>query len=288
MAFDDLDLPSGSARDVVGGAATYSAYAATQFCPVRLVAVVGEDFPAETLEELRSRGSDVSGVERAQGKTFRWWGRYADNLASRTTLDTQLNVFADFKPKLPASYQDSSYVFLGNIHPALQLEVLSQVKAPKFVAADTMNFWIEGERRLLGSVLEKVDMLVINDEELRQLAGVHNIRRAAKVVLDLGPKSLVVKRGEYGALFFDSAGSFFVPAFPLEDEIDPTFVGALIGTLAQAEDTGRAILHHALHNAATVASFCVEGVGTKRLRDLTAADIKRRKEELRRLVQPSD
>ena len=293
MAFDDLDLPSGSARDVVGGAATYSAYAATQFCPVRMVAVVGEDFPSGTLDELRERGADVSGVERAQGKTFRWWGRYADNLASRTTLDTQLNVFADFKPKLPPAYVDSGFVFLGNIHPALQLEVLAQVKAPKFVAADTMNFWIEGERRLLGNVLEKVDMLVINDEELRQLAGVHNIKRAAKVVLDLGPKSLVVKRGEFGALLFDAAGSFFVPAFPLEDEIDPTgagdtFAGALVGTLAQADDIGRPALQHALHNAATVASFCVEDIGTKRLRSLTTADIKRRKEELRRLVQPSD
>jgi sugar/nucleoside kinase (ribokinase family) len=293
LAFDDLEMPSGTFEDVVGGAATYSSIAASLLSPVRLVGVVGKDFPESVLSDLRARGCDTAGVEHADGKTFRWRGRYAPDLSSRETLDTQLNVFADFKPKLPASYQDSSYVFLGNIHPALQLEVLSQVKAPKFVAADTMNFWIEGERRLLGSVLEKVDMLVINDEELRQLAGVHNIRRAAKVVLDLGPKSLVVKRGEYGALFFDSAGSFFVPAFPLEDEIDPTgagdtFAGALIGTLAQAEDTGRAILHHALHNAATVASFCVEGVGTKRLRDLTAADIKRRKEELRRLVQPSD
>jgi sugar/nucleoside kinase (ribokinase family) len=293
MAFDDLDLPSGSARDVVGGAATYAAYAASQFCPVRLVAVVGDDFPSETLTELSARGADIAGIERATGKTFRWWGRYADNLASRETLDTQLNVFADFKPKLPANYADSPFVFLGNIHPALQLEVLSQVRAPKFVAADTMNFWIEGERRLLGNVLEKVDMLVINDEELRQLAGVHNLRRAARVVLDLGPKSLVVKRGEYGALLFDSIGSFFVPAFPLEDEVDPTgagdsFAGALLGTLAQADDTGRAALHHALHNAATVASFCVEDVGTRRLRSLQPADIKRRKEELRRLVQPGD
>jgi sugar/nucleoside kinase (ribokinase family) len=293
MAFDDLDLPSGSARDVVGGAATYAAYAATQFCPVRLVAVVGDDFPGETLTELSARGADVAGIERAAGKTFRWWGRYADNLASRETLDTQLNVFADFKPKLPAAYVETPFVFLGNIHPALQLEVLSQVRSPKFVAADTMNFWIEGERRLLGNVLEKVDMLVINDEELRQLAGVHNLRRAARVVLDLGPKSLVVKRGEYGALFFDSVGSFFVPAFPLEDEVDPTgagdtFAGALLGTLAQADDTGRAALHHALHNASTVASFCVEDVGTRRLRSLLPADIKRRKDELRRLVQPGD
>jgi sugar/nucleoside kinase (ribokinase family) len=293
MAFDDLDLPSGENRDVVGGSATYAALAASQFCPPRIVAVVGEDFPEKAVEDLTQRGVDVGGIERARGKTFRWWGRYAKNLASRETLDTQLNVFADFKPKLPQSYASSPYVFLGNIHPALQLDVLSQVKGARFVAADTMNFWIEGERKLLGSVLEKLDLLVINDEELRQLAQIHNLKLAARAVLGMGPKQLIVKRGEYGALLFDREGTFFVPAFPLEEEIDPTgagdtFAGALLGVLAQSDATDRATLRRALHLAATVASFCVEDVGTKRLLSIDRETIRRRQAELRSLVHPGD
>ncbi len=293
MAFDDLDLPSGSARDVVGGSATYAAFAASQFAAVRIVAVVGEDFPEETLAELGRRGVDVSGVERAPGKTFRWWGRYADNLASRTTLDTQLNVFADFKPKLPDSFRGTPYVFLGNIHPALQLDVLEQVASPRFVAADTMNFWIDGEPKLLARVLERLDLFVINDEELRQLAGIHNVRLAARAVLGMGPKRLIVKRGEYGALLFDADGSFFVPAFPLEDEVDPTgagdtFAGALLGCLAQSNATDRPALRQALHLAATVASFCVEDVGTRRLAVIDRDAIRRRQLELRELVHPGD
>jgi len=293
MAFDDLDLPSGPARDVVGGSATYAALAATQFSAVRIVAVVGEDFPQTTLDDLERRGVDVSGIERAPGKTFRWAGRYADNLASRTTLDTQLNVFADFKPKLPPAFVDTPYLFLGNIHPALQLDVLSQVKGARFVAADTMNFWIEGERKLLGAVLEKLDLLVINDEELRQLAQLHNLRLAAKKVLAMGPKRLIVKRGEYGALLFDAEGTFFVPAFPLEEEIDPTgagdtFAGALLGALAQSDPPDRRTFRRALHLASTVASFCVEAVGTRRLLSLDSDAIKQRQADLRSLVHPGD
>lgn len=293
MAFDDLDLPSGSARDVVGGSCTYAAYAASLFTPVRIVGVVGQDFPEPTLADLQKHGVDTTGVERAAGKTFRWWGKYADNLASRTTLDTQLNVFADFKPKLPAAFVSTPYVFLGNIHPALQLDVLAQIKSPRFVAADTMNFWIEGERKLLGNVLEKLDLLVINDEELRQLSGIHNLRAAAKAVLAMGPKRLIVKRGEFGALLFDSEGFFFVPAFPLEDEVDPTgagdtFAGALLGVLAQADKSDRATMRRALHAGATVASFCVEGVGTKRTAALSLDDVRRRQAELRNLVHPGD
>jgi sugar/nucleoside kinase (ribokinase family) len=293
MAFDDLDLPSGEFRDVVGGSATYCAFAASQFTEPRIVAVVGDDFPAPTLADLARRGVDVSGVERARGKTFRWWGRYAKDLVSRTTLDTQLNVFADFKPKLPQSFTQSPYVLLGNIHPALQLEVLSQVKSPRLVAADTMNFWISGERALLGEVLKKIDLLIINDEELRQLAEVHNLRRAARVVLGMGPKRLVVKRGEFGALYFDADESCFVPAYPLEDEVDPTgagdsFAGALLGYLAQRGALDRASMRQALHTAATVASFCVEAVGTQRLATLDQATIRGRMSELRALVHPGD
>jgi sugar/nucleoside kinase (ribokinase family) len=293
MAFDDLDLPTGEFRNVVGGSATYAGLAASHFTEARLVAVVGDDFPEATLDELARRGVSVSGIERAKGKTFRWWGRYAKDLVSRTTLDTQLNVFADFKPKLPASYTQSPYVFLGNIHPALQLEVLSQIKEPRLVAADTMNFWISGERALLGEVLKKLDLLVVNDEELRQLAEIHNLKRAAHAVLGMGPKRLIVKRGEFGALYFDGEECCFVPAYPLEDEVDPTgagdsFAGALMGALAQRGTLDRGTIRQALHTGATVASFCVEAVGTARLSSLDQPAIRARMSELRALVQPGD
>jgi sugar/nucleoside kinase (ribokinase family) len=282
MAFDDLELPSVNAKDVVGGAATYAAYAASLFAPVRIVAVVGEDFPRSVLEELSSRDVDVDGVELAKGKTFRWVGRYAANLASRETLDTQLNVFADFRPKLPASFADSPYVLLGNIQPQLQLDVLGQVKSPRFVAADTMNFWISGERKKLGEVLSKIDTLMINDEELRQLAEIHNIRRAAAAVL-------VVKRGEYGAMLFDDDGVFFTPAYPLEEEIDPTgagdsFAGALLGYLAAVGTLDGASLRRGLTLASAVASFCVEGVGPAKLKAVQRADVMMRVEALRTLT----
>jgi sugar/nucleoside kinase (ribokinase family) len=289
MAFDDLELPSGNAKDVVGGSATYAAIAASLFAPVRAVAVVGDDFPDAVLKDLTDRGVDVSGVERAAGKTFRWAGRYSENLASRVTLDTQLNVFADFSPKLPARFKDSPFVLLGNIHPALQLDVLSQVQNPRFVAADTMNFWISGERKALGDVLKRIDTLVINDEELRELAEIHNIKRAAAAVRALGPKRLVVKRGEYGSMLFDEHGVFFVPAFPLEDEVDPTgagdsFAGGLLGCLASSASLDGQALRRALMMASAVASFCVEGVGTKQLASISRELVLSRLESLRSLV----
>lgn len=290
MAFDDLNLPSGDFKDVVGGSATYAAMAVTLFAPAKIVAVVGDDFPEATLEELRGRGVDTTGVERAKGKTFRWVGKYASNLASRETLDTQLNVFADFRPNLPESYTNTPFVFLGNIHPELQLEVLNQAKNPKFVAADTMNFWIEGERKSLEKVLARVDALTINDEELRQLAEEHNIRKAAAKVLKMGPKTLVVKRGEYGAMLFDSAGVFFAPAFPLEDEVDPTgagdsFAGALFGFLAREKRVDSRTLRLGLLTAASVASFNVEGVGNAALAKLTREQLAGRLAELTQLVR---
>lgn len=289
MAFDDLELPSVNAKDVVGGAATYAAYAASLFAPVRIVAVIGEDFPRSVLEELAERDVDCAGVEQAKGKTFRWAGRYAANLASRETLDTQLNVFADFRPKLPQSYVDSPYVLLGNIQPQLQLDVLAQIKSPRFVAADTMNFWISGERKKLGEVLSKIDTLMINDEELRQLAEIHNIRRAAAAVRKLGPKRLIVKRGEHGAMLFDDEGVFFSPAYPLEEEIDPTgagdsFAGALLGYLAAAGTLDGAALRRGLTLASAVASFCVEGVGPAKLKAVQRADVMMRLEALRTLT----
>src|SRR5450432_3188876 len=292
MAFDDLELPSANEKDVVGGSATYAAFSAALFAPVQIVAVVGSDFPHATLSQLSSRGVDISGVERAAGKTFRWAGRYAANLASRTTLDTQLNVFADFRPKLPAAFAGTPFLLLGNIHPALQLEVLAQAKKPRLVAADTMNFWIEGERKLLGEVLAKIDLLIINDEELRQLAEDHNVKRAARRVLGMGPKRLVVKRGECGAMLFDEQGCFFAPAYPLENEVDPTgagdtFAGALMGYLANVGELDGATLRRALMMAGCVASFCVEDVGTRCTAQLTQPSVATRLEELGRIVQLS-
>lgn len=290
MAFDDLQLPTGSFPNEVGGSATFAALSAALFAPARVVAVVGDDFPEATLALLRERGADVAGVERAPGETFRWAGRYADDLASRTTLDTQLNVFAEFQPRLPEAYREGGVVLLGNIHPRLQLDVLSQVRSPRLVAADTMNFWIEGEREALLEVLAKIDLLVINDEELRMLARERNLVRAAGMVRDLGPRSLVVKRGEHGALLFDSEGAFYAPAWPLEAEVDPTgagdtFAGALLGWVARGGPIDAKALRRGLHVAATVASFCVEDVGTRRLATLTPGHVTARLESLARLVR---
>jgi sugar/nucleoside kinase (ribokinase family) len=289
MAFDDLELPSGSSKDVVGGAATYAAIAATLYAPTRVVAVVGDDFPGPTLAMLESRGVDTTGIERAPGKTFRWAGRYSANLASRETLDTQLNVFADFRPKLPSRYVDSKIVLLGNIHPALQLDVLRQTQSPKLVVADTMNFWISGERKTLLEVIAKVDALVVNDEEIRQLAGDHNLKRSARAVLAMGPKRLIVKRGDAGAMLFDASGTFFAPAYPLETEMDPTgcgdtFAGAILGFLARAEKIDAASWRQALLVGSTVASFCVEGVGTTALVQLTHQALATRLRELHALL----
>jgi sugar/nucleoside kinase (ribokinase family) len=288
VAFDDLELPSRSAKDVVGGSAAYSAFAASCFAPVRTVAVVGDDFPTETLDAMRKRGIDTEGIERAPGKTFRWAGRYDEDLIHRTTLDTQLNVFASFAPKLPESYRDRPFLLLGNIHPALQIDVLEQVRSPRFVLADTMNFWIEREPKAVATMLRRIDTLVVNDEEARQLSGIHNIRRAAKDILSRGPRRLIIKRGEHGALLFDEDGVFAAPGFPLEEVIDPTgagdsFAGGLIGYLAcQSEVTPLALRRAMLHATAT-ASFCVEAVGTHRIATVTRADVTARVAEIRTL-----
>lgn len=281
MAFDDLELPSGNVTNVVGGSATYSAFAASSFAPVRVVAVVGDDFPQATLDAMRERGIDTQGVERAPGLTFRWAGRYDADLVHRVTLDTKLNVFASFAPKLPASYRDSPFVLLGNIHPALQLEVLEQVRAPKLVVADTMNFWISGEPKAVDAMLKRIDTLVINDEEARQLSGMYNIRRAAREILRRGPKRLVIKRGEHGALLFDEHGIFAAPGFPLEDVVDPTgagdsFAGGLLGYLARQPVMSQYTIRQAMVHATAAASFCVEAVGTTRVASVREADIEER------------
>jgi sugar/nucleoside kinase (ribokinase family) len=290
MAFDDLELPTGRCADVVGGSATYSAFAASCFAPARVVAVVGEDFPPSAVERLEKRKIDVTGIEHVKGKTFRWAGRYSKDLNSRETLDTQLNVFADFRPKLPESYRESPFVLLGNIHPALQLQVLEQVSRPKLVVADTMNFWISGEPKTLASLLERVDVLIINDEEVRELTGIHNIKKAAREVLRRGPSRLVIKRGEHGALLFDEDGIFFAPGFPLEEVIDPTgagdsFAGGFLGYLATQSNLGGIPMRRAMVHATATASFCVEAVGTERISTLVDADIEARISAIRELYE---
>jgi sugar/nucleoside kinase (ribokinase family) len=291
VAFDDLDMPSGEYRNVLGGAATYSSIAASLLARgrVRAVGIVGSDFPEEHLSALRVRGIDTAGIERAEGRTFRWHGRYSSDLASRTTLDTQLNVFADFSPKIPAAYQDSRLVLLGNIHPRLQTAVLEQTQRPALVAADTMNFWIEREPAALSEMLRRIDLLIINDEEARQLSGIHNLVRAAADIRKRGPRMLIVKRGEFGALLFDESGSFFVPAYPLEEVLDPTgagdsFAGGLLGFLAATGDTSHASLRRGLFFAAALGSFCVEGIGPARLLAIGRHELAARIASFARLV----
>ena len=288
MAFDDLELPVGSARDVIGGSATYSAFAASSFSEVRVVAVVGDDFPETMVASMRARGIDTAGIERASGRTFRWAGRYDADLVHRTTLDTQLNVFASFQPKIPAAYRASPLVLLGNIHPALQIDVLDQVERPRLVVADTMNFWIEGQPALVDAMLRRIDLLVINDEEASQLSGHHNIRRAARAILERGPRRLIIKRGEHGALLFDEHGVFAAPGFPLEDVVDPTgagdsFAGGFIGYLAQQPEISALALRRAMLHATATASFCVEAVGTAKIATVSRADVATRVAAIRAL-----
>ena len=288
MAFDDLELPSGNHENVVGGSATYAAFAASAFTGVRIVAVVGDDFPDAVLANMRARHIDTQAVERATGRTFRWAGRYDADLVHRTTLDTQLNVFASFEPKIPAAYGDSPLVLLGNIHPRLQLRVLDQVSRPSLVVADTMNFWIEGEPGALAELLHRIDVLVINDEEARLLSGKHNIRRAAREILGRGPKRLIIKRGEHGALLFDERGVFAAPGFPLEEVIDPTgagdsFAGGLIGYLATQREPDALALRRAMLYGTATASFCVEAVGPKRVAEVSRTDVQTRVAAIREL-----
>lgn len=281
IAFDNLEMPHGTYENVLGGAATYSAISASFLAPTSIVGVVGNDFADSHLQSLRTRGVDTMGIERASGKTFVWRGRYSDDLMSRVTLQTELNVFANFSPKLPDAYKKAPFLLLGNIHPALQSIVLDQVTGPKLIAADTMNFWISGEPRALDAMLKRIDLLIINDEEARELSGIHNIPKAAADIHKRGPKRVIVKRGEHGALLFDSHGVFFTPAYPLEDVRDPTgagdtFAGGLMGYLARNGEVTPQSLRKAMFFGAALASFCVEDVGTKRLLGLTQVDLAKR------------
>jgi sugar/nucleoside kinase (ribokinase family) len=281
VALDTVETHTARREEILGGAACYACTAASFFTRPRLVGVVGSDFPVAHEEFLRSRGIDVAGLERAPGRTFRWAGRYAADFNTRTTLDTQLNVFEHFAPKLPAAFAESPFVFLANIDPVLQLGVLEQVKRPRFSACDTMNFWIGGKRDALLRVLERVDMLLLNDEEARQLSGRHSLPAAARAIAELGPKVVVVKRGDAGALLFQGSEVFAAPAFPLDDVADPTgagdsFAGGLLGYLAATGDTSPEGVRAALVAGTVLASFCVEDFSLDRFRTLDQAQIRSR------------
>jgi sugar/nucleoside kinase (ribokinase family) len=281
VAIDSVETPHGEANDVVGGAATYFALAASYFCPVRLVAAVGSDFPASAVDLLQGRGVDLSGLERRAGTTLRWRGRYHEDMNVRDTLHLDLGVFADFNPRLPDAYRDSEHVFLANIDPVLQSAVLDQLAAPKLIGADTMNHWIEGSRPALERLLRRVGILVINDEEARMISGEHNIVRAARSILQMGPHTLLIKRGEYGVIQFSADSVFAVPAFPLEEVHDPTgagdtFAGGFMGELARSRDNSERGLRRAIIYGSVLASFVVEKFGMARLRTLSHDDIERR------------
>lgn len=291
VAFDALETPRGRVDRTLGGAATYFSVAASHFSPVNLVGVVGDDFTAKDAAIFKGRKIDTAGLERAPGKTFFWAGRYSQDLNDRETLRTDLNVFADFRPKLPASYRRSPYIFLANIDPTLQLSVLQQVeRRPKLVALDTMNYWIERTPAELARTLREIDILVINDGEARQLAGEHNLLRAAAAIARMGPKMLVVKRGEYGALLLNGRRMFSVPAYPLEDVCDPTgagdsFAGGFMGYLASAGRLNDEALRRAMVYGSVLGSFVVERFGLGRLRSLRRAEIESRARQFLRLTR---
>jgi sugar/nucleoside kinase (ribokinase family) len=281
VAFDSVETPFGKVAEVLGGSGTYFSTAASFFTPVNLVAVVGADFPEEHLDFLRSRNVDLAGLQRAEGRTFRWQGRYGYDLNEAETLDTQLNVFSDFRPELPAAYREAEYVFLANIDPELQLEVLRQVQRPRLIACDTMNFWISGKRQALLKTLQHVDVLIINEAEARQLAEDPNLARAARRILAMGPRTLVVKRGEYGVIMFSEHSVFAAPAYPLEEVFDPTgagdtFAGGFVGYLAANRTLDEDGIRRAIVFGSVMASFTVEDFSLNRLRTLEYRELEER------------
>lgn len=289
IALDSVETPFGSTADAVGGSAVFFGYAASLFHGVHTVGVIGDDFPTAELDRMAERGVNVEGVERASGESFRWKGKYSYDLQNRETLDTRLGVFADFKPKLPDAYRDTQLVFLGNIDPVLQLDVLDQVHEPALVACDTMNYWIQGQRDTLLALLKRIDLLMINDAEARQLAGDWNIYRAARWIRDNGPRMVVIKQGEYGAVLVDDNGVFYVPAYPLEEIYDPTgagdaFAGGFMGHLARSGDLSPTNLRRAMVFGSTTGSFAVERFSIDRFRDIGVAEVTRRARAFQELV----
>ena len=284
VAFDDIETPFGRAEMVVGGAATYITLAASYFTKdLGIVSVIGDDFPDEELDYLRSRGINMDGLQvKAGERSFFWSGRYHNNLNDRDTLDTQLNVLGDFDPVLPESYKDADYLMLGNLTPSVQKKVIEQLnQRPKLIALDTMNFWMNTAMESLLEVLKMIDVLVINDEEARQLSGEHSLVKAAEAIHHMGPKFVVIKKGEHGALLFEGGNIFFAPALPLAEVYDPTgagdtFAGGFIGYLAKTEDLSFENMKRAVIYGSAMASFCVEKFSIERLKGLSNKEIKER------------
>jgi sugar/nucleoside kinase (ribokinase family) len=289
VALDSVETPFGKADEVLGGSATFFSASASHLTPVQLVGVVGHDYPMDRLRALADRGVDLAGLQRDEGLSFRWRGRYRHDLNAAETLETHLGVFSHFRPQIPEQFRSAPFVFLANIDPRLQLDVLSQVDRPQLVACDTMNFWIESRRPELLQLLERVDLITLNDAEARQLTEQSNLVRAARWIMDRGPSHVIIKKGEHGAFMFTRESIFFAPAYPLESVFDPTgagdsFAGGFMGYLARTGDLGEENLRRAVVFGSAMGSFAVEKFSIDRLLELDAGMIQRRVQEFRRLV----
>ncbi|MGH7678830.1 MAG: PfkB family carbohydrate kinase [Gemmatimonadaceae bacterium] len=289
VALDSVETPFGKADEVLGGSATFFSAAASQLAPVQLVGVVGDDYPMDKLEPLEKRGVDLAGLERVEGRSFRWRGRYRHDLNVAETLETHLGVFSHFSPKIPAQFRKAAFVFLGNIDPRLQLDVLTQVEKPTLVACDTMNFWIESRRPELLKLLEHVDCITLNDGEARQLSEKYNLIRAARWIMGKGPKLVIIKKGEHGAFMFSGDTVFFAPAYPLEEVFDPTgagdsFAGGFMGYLARSGNVSETNLRRAVIYGSAMGSFAVEKFSIQRLLEVDEEQLAARVNDFRRLV----
>jgi sugar/nucleoside kinase (ribokinase family) len=289
VALDSVETPFGKADEVLGGSATFFSASACHLTPVQLVGVVGSDYPVDKLKALEAKGVDLSGLERAEGRSFRWRGRYRHDLNAAETLETHLGVFSNFSPKIPAQFRKAPFVFLGNIDPRLQLDVLTQVERPKLVACDTMNFWIESRRPDLVKLLERVDCITLNEGEARQLTDRYNLIRAAKWIMGHGPKLVINKKGEHGAFMFTGDTVFFAPAYPLEEVFDPTgagdaFAGGFMGYLARSGDLSQANLRRAVIYGSAMGSFAVEKFSIERLLEIDLKQLAARVADFRKLV----
>lgn len=289
VALDSIHTPFGETADTLGGSAVFFAVAASVLSSVKVVGVIGSDYPVAELEKLGSRGIDWSGVERTEGESFRWKGKYSYDLQSRETLETRLGVFANFQPKLPETFRSAEYLFLGNIDPELQLGVLSQIRAPKLVVCDTMNYWIQSKKDVLLQLLREVDLLMVNDSEARELSGDWNVHRAGKWILERGPKRVVIKQGEFGARLISADATFHVPAIPLTDVIDPTgagdaFAGGFMGYLARTKDLSDDNLRRAMLYGSAMGGFAVEKFGIGGFDGVTLAQVHQRVQVLKGLM----
>lgn len=289
VALDSVETPFGRAVDALGGSATFFTAAASYFTRVQVVGVVGDDFPEKGIEFLENRDADLEGLVRVPGESFRWSGVYSFDLNSRETLETRLGVFADFKPHIPESFRDAEWVFLGNIDPELQIDVLDQIRAPRLVACDTMNFWISGKREALLELINRVDLLLVNDSEARELSGDHNLARAARWIQARGPRYVIIKKGEHGAILFTPDSTFFAPGYPLEEIFDPTgagdaFAGGLLGSLALNGELDDAHLRRAVVYGSAMGSFAVERFSVERFKGLRLEEIEARVRQFREMM----